>query len=171
MVHPAATTGKTVHSLEDIFDSLVALIERKYNADAEYRDPELPPLKEVYYGEPAVIMGTPAVAVKLVNARYEDAPQNAGADIESEWVIICYGREHGAKPQQKESIRMAEIIRHIILDNTHLSTASGTEQVFQANYGEMEIEFDEYVKSNMDDLIGVQIAVIKFTAVFAELGY
>ena len=143
MVHPVGLTGKTTHSLSDIMTALTSLIFREYNKDATYRDPQDKPLLKVHKGEPAGINDTPAAAVSFDSADYEDAPQDAGADIELHARIICYGNMHGAEAQQDEAIRMAEAIRHILLDNKQVPNASGTEQVYQIGYRKMRIVFDQ----------------------------
>lgn len=172
MVHPNALTGKTTNSILDVFEALVALIERKYNADSTYRDPGMPPVKRVYFGEPATGLETPSIAVAIRRVVYIDAPQDAGADVDPLDIdIICYGQQFTREPQQKESIKMAEAVRHILLDNKTVPKADGTETVFQIGYREMTITFDTLLGNFDTSLVGVEVAQLSVPAVFAELGY
>lgn len=171
-MHPNATIGKETHSLAAVMDAFISLLMRKYNADALYRQPTDPPVKKVYKGRPTVLNGVPAMAVWLELAEYEDAPQRAGADIKTWWHVTCYGRERGVEPQQDEAIRMAEAVRHIVIDNHAIPTKEGTGTVYQMGYLDMTISFDEFIGRNNDgEDIGCEIADLKFLAVFGETGY
>ena len=171
MVHPAGTAGETVHSVVNIGNALVGLIEREYNKDASYRDPQDPAIHKVYFGEPAAPI-TPSIAVAFGEITYEDAPQDAGAEIIAKCRIICYGSARILEDQQKEAIRMAEAIRHILLDNPTIPNKEGVEQIFQIGYGEMNIVFDEFITPNFaENPIGVTVAILNMTAVWSELGY
>lgn len=178
MVHPSALTGKTTHSLLDIIESIRDLIFREYNKDAKpgiisYRDPEMPALRGKYIGRPAVsTIALPFLAVGYLSVIYEDAPQNAGADIEAEVKIYMYGSEKRRHDQFVEAIKMAESVRHIILDNPTVPTAEGIEQVYQLGYKTMRVDFSEMVYENFrSEPVGVEVAEITVLAVFAEKGY
>ena len=177
MVHPSALSGKTTHSLEDIGNAIRDLIFREYNKDARpgkvsYREPGMPPLRQKYLGQPAVIPSPlPAVAVEFSSVVYSDAPQDAGSDNEAEVKIFLYGTEMTRAAQQDEAIRMAECVRHIIIDNPTMPTAAGTEQVYQLGYREMRIEFDRLLQNFQGEFRGVEVAVLTAIAVFAETGF
>lgn len=172
MVHPAGTASKTVNSLRTLIDALVALIEREYNKDSNYRDATMPPLKKVYKGEPTVGLEYPSVAVALRRVEYEDAPQDAGADLDPiEIDIICYSSEIRREEQVNESIGMLEAVRHILLDNKTVPTAEGVETTFQIGYRKMSADFDMIFGNFEGELIGVEVAILRAPAVMGELGY
>lgn len=171
MVHPTGLIGKTTHSLSAIQKALVNLLEREYNKDAGYRDPEMPPLKRVYYGEPAVILGVPCAGVEFSSVTFTDAPQDAGAEVTAEIKIHLYGHEQTPEAQQGEAIKMAETVRHILIDNKTLPDADGTENVYQIGYLTMSFSFDSLLGNFNGQEIGVDIATITATTVWSELGY
>lgn len=171
MVHPAGTAGETVHSVIDIGEALVGLLEREYNKDAAYRDPQDSSIQKVYFGEPAAPI-VPCLAIAFGDVAYEDSPQDSGAEVTAKCRIICYGSKRILEDQQKEAIRMAEAVRHILLDNNTLPNKNGESQVFRACYNEMNITFDEFITANFaENPVGIAIAVLNLTIVWSELGY
>ncbi len=176
MVHPSALSGKNTHSLITIGEATRDMIFRKYNLDARpgkvsYRDPGMPPLKGKVFGQSAVLPVLPAIAVDIAKITFEDAPQQAGSNNESEVRIILYGRGKTRKDQQKEAIKMAEIVRHIIRDNPTVPTKEGAETVFSLGYRTMNFEFDQLVQNFKNDVIGVEVAIITTLVVYAETGF
>ncbi|GAF67677.1 unnamed protein product, partial [marine sediment metagenome] len=79
--------------------------------------------------------------------------------------------EQRKEPQLIEAIRMAETVRHILLDNNTIPTAAGSEQVFQVGYRDMRIVFDTLIQNFEEEFIGIKVAVLSAHTVFAELGY
>lgn len=172
MVHPVALAGKTTHSLEDIIDSIIYLIKRYYNRDNAYRDPREPLLSEVYFGDPVIIRRVPCAGVLVNDVNYEDAPQDAGAEVTANMQITLYLSELTQEMQHRQQIRMAESIRHIILDKKRLTNEDGTEQVFQAMYLDSQIQYGSFIKLNFEEEEqGFNGAILNFKAVFGEMGY
>lgn len=172
-MHPNATVNKTVRDIIAIYDAIKDLIERKYNADAAYRDPIDPPVSKVYKGEPAALLSTPAIAVVLRGWKKSREPDGAGSEVLLDFKIICYGSEHRREPQQDEAIRMAQAIEQILTDNPQLQAEiGGTEYVFHAFYEGFEVSLDQMVSNfTKEEFIGLDLAELSFKAVVSEEGY
>jgi len=173
MVHPVGLGSKTTHSLLDIAESIRDLLFREYNKDAKYRDAGLMPFRGRYLGrQGAPIVVKPALSVAFGAVLYEDAPQDAGADVDAEVKIFLFGTEKTSGAQFVEAVRMVEAARHIIIDNPTMPTKEGSEQVFQLGYGQMRAEFTEEVFKNFSgEVVGCEVGIITARAVFAEKGY
>jgi hypothetical protein len=176
MVHPSALTGKTTHSLLNIIKAVRDLVFREYNKDARpgkvsYRDAGLPPFKKALLGQPTVIPALPSVAVEIPEVLWSDAPQDAGSDDRADIKIFLYGSKMTREPQLEESIKMVDCVRQIIIDNPTVPTKEGTERVFQLGYGESRANFDRLVDNFGEEEIGVEVALITLTAVWAETGF
>jgi len=122
MVHPNALENKNIVPIEDIFTQFAQILFQEYNADNKFRDPKDEPIKRVYEGEPAQVDSMPAIALHLPSYTWDDAPQDSGSDNEINWQIFCYGKEHGKDPQLKESLRMADAMRLILVANKTINS-------------------------------------------------
>ena len=172
-MHPNATVGKTVKDIVEIYNEIINLIERKYNADTAYRDPIDPPVSKVYKGEPAALLSTPAIAVVLKGYKKSREPDGAGSEVFLDFKIICYGSEHRREPQQDEAIRMAQAIEQILIDSPQLqSEVGGTEYVFHVYYEGFEVSLDQMVSNfTKDEFVGLDLAELSFKGIVSEEGY